>query len=121
MTPSSMGWFAHPPIRFHLWDYRNSNSRTPCYLFSGLPAHSSSTRLQQRFGFHTRSILVTVGLRSLAHFSRLTVGAALLTPALLHAQQPAPNTPQSTPTGQPVTAAPADPAIAAALQQVSPD
>ncbi len=39
---------------------------------------------------------------------------SLLTASLLHAQQPLP-------TGAPITPAPADPAIAAALQQVSPD
>jgi acetylornithine deacetylase/succinyl-diaminopimelate desuccinylase-like protein len=64
---------------------------------------------------------VNVGPRFLAHFSRLTVVAALLTAVaplflagLLHAQQPPPTT-------QPITPAPADPAIAGALQQVSPD
>ncbi|HTC75838.1 MAG TPA: M20/M25/M40 family metallo-hydrolase, partial [Edaphobacter sp.] len=48
------------------------------------------------------------------------VSAALLTAVVLPAQQPAPNAP-SAPVGQPVTTAPADPAIAGALQQVSPD
>src|ERR1700712_2329140 len=76
--PSSMGSFAHPPIGFNLWEYRNSNSRTPYYLFSGLPAHSSSIRLQPYFGLPTRSIHVTVGPRFLTHFSRFTLGAALL-------------------------------------------
>jgi Peptidase family M28 len=57
---------------------------------------------------------VIVGPRLLAHFSRLTAIAALFAAGSLHAQQPPP-------TGQPITAAPADPAIAAALQQVSPD
>ncbi|HEY1995062.1 MAG TPA: M28 family peptidase, partial [Edaphobacter sp.] len=64
---------------------------------------------------------MTVGPRFLTHFTRLSVGAALLTAAVIHAQQPAANAPQSSPVGQPVTTAPADPAIAAALQQVSPD
>jgi hypothetical protein len=64
---------------------------------------------------------VNVRPRFLAHFSSLTIGATLLTAGLLHAQQPAPNAQLSSPVGQPVTVAPADPAIAAALQQVSPD
>jgi hypothetical protein len=65
---------------------------------------------------------VIVGPRFLAHFSRVTVGAALLAAGLLHAQQPAPDAQQPTgPVGQPIKPAPADPAIAAALQQVSPD
>ena len=55
-----------------------------------------------------------VGPRFLAHFSRLTAISGLLSFGLLQAQQPAP-------TGQPITPAPADPAIAAALHQVSPD
>src|SRR5277367_3301386 len=86
----------------------------PRYLFSGLPAHSSSIRLQQHLGFHTRRIPVTVGPRFLTHFNRLTVVTVLLAAGLLHAQQPLP-------AGQPIPPAPADPAIAAALQQVSPD
>jgi len=57
---------------------------------------------------------VTVGPSFLAHFSRLTVVSSLLGFCLLHAQQPLP-------VGQAITPAPADPAIAAALQQVSPD
>src|SRR5277367_3082502 len=85
----------------------------PRYLFSGLPAHSSSIRLQQHLGFHTRRIPVTVGPRFLTHFNRLTVVTVLLAAGLLHAQQPLP-------AGQPIPPAPADPAIAAALQQVSP-
>jgi hypothetical protein len=60
---------------------------------------------------------VTVGPRFLAHFSRLTVVSSLLTFGLLHAQQAQ----QPLPAGQPITPAPADPAIAGALQQVSPD
>ena len=68
-----------------------------------------------------RRILVTVGPRFFAHFNRLSIAACLLTAGLLHAQQPAPNTQPTAPAGQPITPAPADPAIAAALQQVSPD
>src|SRR5277367_5676876 len=86
----------------------------PRYLFSGLPAHSSSIRLQQHLGFHTRRTPVTVGPRFLTHFNRLIVVTVLLAAGLLHAQQPLP-------AGQPIPPAPADPAIAAALQQVSPD
>src|SRR5207249_2802695 len=66
----------------------------PRYLFSGLPAHSSSIRLQPHLGFHTRRIFVNVGPRFLAHFSRLTVGGALLAAGILHAQQTPPNTQQ---------------------------
>ncbi len=44
-------------------------------------------------------------------FVRLFAATSLLSCGLLHAQQ----------TGQPIAPAPADPAIAAALQQVSPD
>src|SRR5580704_7250876 len=90
----------------------------PRYLFSGLPAHSSSIRLQSHSGFHTRRIPLTAGPRFLAHFTRLTVVAALGTAGLLHAQHPLPAAPANP---QPITPAPADPAIAAALQQVSPD
>jgi Peptidase family M28 len=61
---------------------------------------------------------VNVGSRFLTHFSRLTLGATLLAVGLLHAQQPSQS---AAPVGQPVTPAPADPAIAGALQQVSPD
>jgi hypothetical protein len=57
---------------------------------------------------------VTVVPRFLPHFSRLTVIVPFLAVGFLHAQQPAP-------VGQPVTVAPVDPAIAGALQQVSPD
>jgi acetylornithine deacetylase/succinyl-diaminopimelate desuccinylase-like protein len=57
---------------------------------------------------------VTVESRFLAHFNRLTVVSCLLSFGLLHAQQPVI-------TGQPTTAAPADSAIAGALQQVSSD
>jgi hypothetical protein len=64
---------------------------------------------------------VTVGPRFLAHFNRLSIAACLLTASLLHAQQPATNTQPTAPAGQPITPAPVDPAIAAALQQVSPD
>jgi hypothetical protein len=64
---------------------------------------------------------VTVGPRFLTHFSRLTVVAALLSPTLLAAQNQAANQQASAPVGQPVTPAPPDPAIAAALQHVSPD
>jgi Peptidase family M28 len=56
---------------------------------------------------------VTVAPGSLARIGRLAA-APLLSFALLHAQQPSP-------TGQPITAAPADPAIAAAIAQASPD
>jgi hypothetical protein len=54
---------------------------------------------------------VTFASRSLV---RLALACSLLPAATLHAQQPLP-------TGQPIAPAPADPAIAAALQQVSPD
>ncbi len=54
------------------------------------------------------------GPRFLSHFSRLIVVSTLLGSGLLYAQQ-------SAPTGQPIVPAPADPAIAGALQQVSPD
>lgn len=57
---------------------------------------------------------MTVVPRFLPQFSRLTVIVPFLAIAFLHAQQPAP-------VGQPVTVAPVDPAIASALQQVSPD
>jgi hypothetical protein len=61
---------------------------------------------------------VNVGPRLLTHFRRLAVtvlaGVALLAAGLLPAQQ-------LLPTGQPVQAAPPDPAIAGALKQVSPD
>jgi acetylornithine deacetylase/succinyl-diaminopimelate desuccinylase-like protein len=61
---------------------------------------------------------VTVGSRFLTHFSRLTAAFCLLSVGLLPAQQQAQ---QPVLTGQPVTAAPSDPAIAKALTQVSPD
>jgi acetylornithine deacetylase/succinyl-diaminopimelate desuccinylase-like protein len=61
---------------------------------------------------------VTVGSRFLAHFSRLTAAFCMLSVGLLPAQQQAQ---QPVATGQPVTPAPADPAIAKALRQVSPD
>jgi Peptidase family M28 len=89
----------------------------PRYLFSGLPARSSSIRLQLHLGFHKRRILVTAGPRFLAHFSRFTVLSTLLAIGPLHAQEAQ----QPLPAGQPITPAPADPAIAGALQQVSPD
>jgi hypothetical protein len=57
---------------------------------------------------------VAFGLRSLARVSRLTLVPSLLAGAFLSAQTPLP-------TGQPIAPAPADPAIASALQQVSPD
>jgi len=57
---------------------------------------------------------VTVGPRFLTHFNRLTAVTVLLAAGLLHAQQPLP-------AGQPIPPAPPDPAIVAALQQVSPD
>lgn len=57
---------------------------------------------------------MTAGPRVLTFFSHLTVGIALLNPGLVPAQQPAP-------APQPITPATADPAIAAALQQVSSD
>ncbi len=56
------------------------------------------------------------------HFNRFIAAFALLPFCLLHAQQPAPaGPPTSTAVGQPPTPAPADPAIANALAQVSPD
>jgi hypothetical protein len=61
---------------------------------------------------------VTVGSRFLTHFSRLTAAFCLLSGGLLPAQQQAQ---QPVATGQPVTPAPADPAISKALTQVSPD
>lgn len=69
---------------------------------------------------------MNVGPRFLAHFSRLTAATLLLSAGLLpiqlpaqqQAQQPAQ---QSAPAGQPVTPAPADPAIVTALGQVSPN
>ena len=61
---------------------------------------------------------MTVGSRFLTHFSRLTAAFCLLSVGLLPAQQQA-QPPVAT--GQPVTPAPADPAIAKALTQVSPD
>jgi hypothetical protein len=60
---------------------------------------------------------VTVGPRFIAHFSSLIVVASLLAAAPLYAQQPGPTAPAA----QPVIPAPVDPAIAAALKQVSPD
>jgi hypothetical protein len=57
---------------------------------------------------------VNVGPRLLAHLTRLTAVATLLGAGFLQAQQ-------LLPAGQPITPAPADPAIAAALTQVSPD
>jgi hypothetical protein len=57
---------------------------------------------------------VTSGFRSLARLSRLAVIGSLLSSGLLCAQQ-------ALPAGQPIQTAPADPAIAAALKQVSPD
>jgi hypothetical protein len=66
------------------------------------------------FGFPTRRTIVIVGPRFLSHFSRLIVVSTLLASGLLLGQQ-------SAPTGQPIAPAPADPAIAGALQQVSPD
>src|ERR1700726_4158382 len=85
MTPSSMGSFAHPPIGFTYGIIGTANSRTPCYLFSGLPAHSSSIRWQQHFGFHIRRIFVNVRPLFLSHFSCLTFVPALLAAGLLHA------------------------------------
>ena len=65
------------------------------------------------------------GPRFLTHFSRFSLGAALLSATLLHAHQPAQNTqstaPAAQPEAQPITPAPPDPAIAAALQNVSPN
>ncbi len=55
-----------------------------------------------------------VGPRFIAHFGRFTAIASLVTASLLPAQV-------LLSTGQPITPAPADPAIAAALKQVSPD
>jgi len=57
---------------------------------------------------------VTAGPRFPARLFRYTAVVSLLTFGILYAQEPAP-------TGSPVTPAPADPAIAGALQQVSPD
>jgi acetylornithine deacetylase/succinyl-diaminopimelate desuccinylase-like protein len=62
---------------------------------------------------------VAFGLRSFAQVSRLALVSSLLSGSFLsgtflHAQQPLP-------VGQPIAPAPDDPAIAAALQQVSPD
>ncbi|MGH9595839.1 MAG: M28 family peptidase [Edaphobacter sp.] len=57
---------------------------------------------------------MNVGPRFIAHFTRLTVVAALFSFSLLPAQE-------LLSTGQPIAPAPADPAIAAALKQVSPD
>ena len=59
------------------------------------------------------------GLPLFARVSRIALISSLLSGSLLsgpffYAQQPLP-------VGQPIAAAPADPAIAAALQQVSPD
>jgi hypothetical protein len=54
-----------------------------------------------------RQLRLTTAVSSISAISLLAVG-------LLHAQQPLP-------TGAPITPAPADPAIAAALRQVSPD
>ena len=54
------------------------------------------------------------GPRFLSHFSRFMVSFSLFGSGLLHAQQ-------QLPLGQPITPAPADPAIVSALQQVSPD
>ena len=65
-----------------------------------------------------------VGPRFLTHFNRLTLLSCLLTTGLLQAQRPpAPTGPPVplAPPGQPITPAPADPAIAAVLKQVSPD
>jgi hypothetical protein len=57
---------------------------------------------------------VNVGRRSPASCYRLATTVLMLSCSLLSAQQPLP-------TGTPIVPAPADPAIAAALQQVSPD
>jgi Peptidase family M28 len=57
---------------------------------------------------------VTPGSRFLAPFTRLIIASSLFSFGLLNAQQ-------VLPAGQPINPAPADPAIAAALQQVSPD
>ena len=57
---------------------------------------------------------MTAGPRFLSHFTRFTLVSSMLVTGFLSAQQ-------LLPTGQPITPAPADPAIAAALQQVSPD
>jgi Peptidase family M28 len=65
---------------------------------------------------------VIVGPRFFTHFNRVMVVSCLLTVGLLPAQIPAQQQAQQPPpTGQPITPAPADPAIAAALQQVSSD
>ncbi|MGC1297442.1 MAG: M28 family peptidase, partial [Alloacidobacterium sp.] len=54
------------------------------------------------------------GCSSLTRLSRSAIAVSLLSAGLLHAQQ-------TLPSGQPITTAPADPAIAGALQQVSPN
>ena len=75
-------WSVHPPISttlIGLWEQLLADN--PRYLFSGLPAHSSSIRLQQHLGFHTRRTPVTVGPRLLAHFNRLTVVPSCSPPA----------------------------------------
>jgi len=56
---------------------------------------------------------VTIGRYLLRSVSRLSIATLLLTSSLLHAQTAS--------LGQPIAPAAADPAIAAALQQVSPD
>src|ERR1700739_3458640 len=71
-------------------------------------------RMLANSGFPTRRKIVIAGPRFLSHFSRFIVSFSLLGSGLLHAQ------PQL-PLGQPIAPAPADPAIVAALQQVSPD
>ncbi|WP_371417450.1 M20/M25/M40 family metallo-hydrolase [Granulicella sp. S190] len=58
--------------------------------------------------------LVPTRLHRMIFPSRTVAAASLLACSLLYAQQPLT-------TGRPITPAPADPAIAAALQQVSPD
>jgi hypothetical protein len=65
---------------------------------------------------------VIVGPRFFTHFNRVMVVSCLLTAGLLPAQIPAQQQAQQPPpAGQPITPAPADPAIAAALKQVSSD
>ena len=59
-------------------------------------------------------MIVTAGPRFLTHFSRFMVSFSLLGSGLLLAQQ-------QLPLGQPITPAPADPTVVAALQQVPPD
>jgi len=64
--------------------------------------------------FPQKENIVTIGRCLSQRVSRFAAVGFILSSGLFYAQQPAP-------TGQPIAPAPADPAIAAALQQVSPD